>query len=360
MSGIFGALGLPDTDRSYVRTIGQEAVYSATQQLLAQWNADMMGAMGLFVDSVTESHKERYYLPGGGRLQRRGRLTTAGAVRAYGSWDVAYPLEDFGAQVASDDISLAYMDMQQYNRHLDTVLLQDANTVRFEILKAIFNNTAATFVDPIWGSLTVERLANGDSVTYPPVLGSETEATDNHYLESNYAATAISDTNNPYVTIRDELEEHFGIATGGNNILVLINPAEVPETEDLSDFDAIPDTFVSPGANTAIPSGYPSLIPGSSRVIGRTNGVWVAEWRFIPANYMVGIHLDAPKPLKMRVDPADTGLGQGLQLVATDANYPLQASHWRHRFGIGVGNRLNGVVMELGTGGSYTVPAAYQ
>lgn len=356
MSGIFGILGLSDNDRSYVNTIGQSLVFTATQTLLQQYNADLNAAMSIFLDSTTTGFKERYKLPGGGRLQRRGGLAQSAAVKAYGSWDVAFPLEDFGAQLADSDIAMAYMTMPEYNRHVETVMIQDMNTVRFEMLKALFNSTAATFVDPINGSLTIERLANGDSVVYPPVLGSETEATDNHYLESNYAATAISDTNNPYITIREELEEHFGTSTGGDNIVVFINNAETPETEDLSDFDAVPDNYVRVGSNTDVPQGLPT-VPG--KVIGRTNGVWVVEWRWMPANYMFGIHLDAPRPLKMRVDPADTGLGTGLQLVARDMQYPIESAHYRHRFGFGCANRLNGVVMELGTGGTYTVPTAY-
>ena len=356
MSGIFGLLGLSDTDRSFLNTVGQSVVYTASQTLLQQYNADLAQAMSIFVQGTTTGFKERYKLPGGGRLQRRGGLAQSAAVKAYGSWDVAYPLEDFGAQLAESDIAMSYMTMDEYNRHLDTIMLQDMNTVRYEMLKALFNSTAATFVDPINGSLTIERLANGDSVTYPPVLGSETEATDTHYLESGYAATAISDTNNPYTTIRNELEEHFGVSTGGDNIAVLINPAETPETEDLSDFDAVPDNFIRPGANVDIPQNLPS-VPG--RCIGRTNGVWVFEWRWMPASYMFGIHLDAPRPLKMRVDPAETGLGTGLQLVATDETYPLSSAHYRHRFGFGCGNRLNGVALELGTGGTYTVPSSY-
>jgi hypothetical protein len=74
---------------------------------------------------------------------------------------------------------------------------------------------------------------------------------------------------------------------------------------------------------------------------------------------MLGLHLDAPKPLLVREDPAETNLGTGLQLVSQDEDTPFVASHYRHRFGMGVGNRLNGAVMELGTGGSYTVPSAY-
>jgi hypothetical protein len=99
-------------------------------------------------------------------------------------------------------------------------------------------------------------------------------------------------------------------------------------------------------------------VPG--KVIGRhTKGAWLVEWRFIPANYMVAVHAEEAKPLLMRVDPADTGLGTGLQLVANDADFPFVSSFWRHRFGVGVGNRLNGAVMELGTGGTYSVPSGY-
>jgi len=356
MSGIFGILGLNDTDRVFLATVGQQVVYDATMELLNRYNADLTRAMSIFVEGDTETHTERYKLPGGGRLQRRAPGAAAGATKAYGSWDTAYPLEDFGAQIAGDDVAMAYMTMQEYDRHLDTIMIQDVNTVRFEMLLKLFKNTNTTFVDSLWGSLTVVPLANSDTVTYPPVLGSETEATDSHYLQSGYAATAISDSNNPYVTIRAELEEHFGASTGGDNIVVLINQAETPETEDLTDFDAVEDRFVRSGANADVPFGLPD-VPG--RIVGRTNGVWVAEWRWMPANYMFGIHLDAPRPLKMRVDPADTGLPRGLAMVADDDRYPIQSAHWRHRFGVGCANRLNGVVMELGTDGSYGIPTAY-
>mgnify|MGYP000424540598 CR=1 FL=1 len=58
-------------------------------------------------------------------------------------------------------------------------------------------------------------------------------------------------------------------------------------------------------------------------------------------------------------DPVDTGLRTGLQLVATDNQHPFESSFWRHRFGFGAANRLNGVVIELANGGSYTVPSGY-
>lgn len=359
MANIFAALGLQDSDRSFVNTIGQRAVYDATNTILAQYNADLRAAMRVFVGEATSDHKLRYKLPGGGRLQRRGGQAQSGAQKAYGSWDVAFPLEDFGAQLVGDDVALAYMSLQEYNRHLNSILIADQNTVRFELLKALFNNTERTFVDPIWGSLLVEPLANGDSVTYPPVLGSESDATEDHYLETNYASSAISDTNNPFNTAANELEEHFGAMQGGANIVSFINNAQVTKTRALADFVDLSDMGIVPGSNTATLQGLPSGIPG--RIIGRLtdSGVWVSEWRWIPADYIVTTHLDAPPPLAERVDPVETGLGTGLQLVSTDADYPFQAARYRHRFGFGAANRLNGVVTECGTGGTYTIPTAY-
>lgn len=358
MSGIFGVLNLSDTDRSFINTIGQRVVYDAAQQLLTQYNQGLAAAIGAFVERETSDCKLRYKLPGGGRLQRRGGQAQSGNAKAYGAWDVALPLEDFGAALGGDQVTLAYLTIDEFNRHLETIMLQDRNTVRFELLKAIFNSGERTFVDPLYGSLLVEPLANGDSVTYPPVEGSETEATDTHYLESGYASSAISDTNNPLATLRDELEEHFGGgAAGGSNLVVFINNAQTAKVSALTDFSKIGQNFVTLGQDTAVANINVPSVPG--KLIGYSNGVWVSEWRWIPADYMVALHLDAPKPLLMRTDPADTGLGAGLQLVTEDEDYPFRVSHYRHRFGVGCGNRLNGAVMELGTGGTYTIPTAY-
>jgi len=357
MSAIFGHLNISDTDRVFASTAGQQMIFTAAQDYLNRVNADIAAAMAIFVERTTSDFKLRYKLPGGGHLQRRGPDGRYGAVKAYGSWDVAFPLEDFGAQMAENDVDRAYMTVAELERHISTVVAQSVNTKRFEMLKALLNNGADTFVDPLQGSLTIQPLANGDSVTYPPVLGSESEAIEDHYLESGYAASAISDSNNPYITIRDELEEHFGAPTGGSNIAVFINNAQVSKTEDLSDFDDVPDRYIQPGQDTDVPTSVPGGMPG--RVVGRTNGVWVVEWRWIPSAYMAGVHMDAPKPLVQRIDPADTNLGQGLQLVATDTSFPFTGSFWRDRFGLGCGNRLNGVVMELGVGGTYSIPSGY-
>jgi hypothetical protein len=358
MASIFGALGLPDTDYVYVNTVGQSIVYDVTQnQVLGDHREDMQASMAFLVDRTTSDHKIRYKLPGSGEMQRINRQGRPGAVKAINGWDVGLPLEEFGAEVAGDRVTMAYMSMAAYQLHVQTVMRKDMNTTIKEMLKALFNNTERTFVDELWGSLLVEPLANGDSVTYPPLVGSTDDATAQNYLASGYVSASISDTNNPIPTIVSALEGHFGTPTGGSAIAVFINNAETAKIQGLANFDPVPNRFVTYGDNVSLVQGFEdSPLPG--RVLGETDSALIVEWRRIPAGYLLAVHLDAPKPLLRRIDPPQVGLGDGLQLVAEDLDFPFKTADWSHRFGFGVGNRLNGIVMQL-TAGSYTIPTLY-
>lgn len=359
MSGIYGVLNIADTERVYLNTLGQSTVYDAVNEYMAMHNAELAATLGIFVGKTTDIAKERYFLPGGGTLQDMGFAPQGApaAVKTTGYWDVAYPLSDFQAQLAGDRVAYAYATVQDLAREVDGVRARDVNTVRFQILNALLGNTQTTFADPIMGSLSIEPLANGDSVLYPPVVGATTEATENHYLESGYTVASISDTNNPAATVVAELEEHFGAPTGGSNIAMFVASGVGAKLELLTDFVPITRWNIQPGANTAQAVGLPAGMPG--RILGALSGAWIVEWRYLPATYTIGIHLDAPAPLAMRVDPGYTGLGSGLQLVATNDKFPFSNSFYSHRFGVAASNRLNGVVLEVDTGGSYTVPAGY-
>lgn len=366
MAGIFGALSLNDNDRAFSATTGQRVIYDVAAQWIEERNRELNAAMALFVEETTSDHTRRFKLPGGGYLQKRGENGRPAAVKASGSWDVAFPLDDFAAQLAWNDVSMAYMTIAELSNHIMTIVSQNVNTTRFEIMRRLFNNTATVFADPIRGNLTVQPLANGDAVVYPPVLGAVAEATEDHYLESGYVTANISDVNNPYVTIANDLEQHFGTPTGGADIAVLQPATVTAMTRTLTDFVPVGDMGIAYGQDADLAGVIPGeLLRLNGRVIGRMDGsgVWVVEYRYMPTapvDYLLGIHLAAPKPLVKRIDPADTGLGEGLQLVAEDAEMPFGAAFWRNRFGFGAGNRLNGVVMELAAGAGYTIPTAYQ
>lgn len=359
MSAIFGLANLSATDYQYVHTAGEDVIYSATMEYTRIKMAELDRQESVFIQGRTENHTENYKLPGTGRMSRRVTGVRGPAVRAYGGWTVNFPLYDFEEAVVADDVEFAYMTPAEYQNAVDTVLNRYIAERQWQLFHALMDDQGGsdeTFADPKWGNLSIKPLANTDGTTYPPVIGSTTEADDDHYLESGYADSSISDTNNPLVTIKNELVEHFGTTVGGEDIAVFANHDDIPYLEDLTDFDAVEDRNIRSGDNRDIPINLPN-VPGT--VKGRSNGVWVVEWRSLPDNYLVGVHLNAPAPCIERVDPAETGLPQGLNLVARETSHPLQSAIYRARFGIAVRNRLNGVIMELGTGGTYTIPTAY-
>lgn len=356
MSTIFGNLNLNDTDRVFNATQGQRVIYDALMDYVNRVNAEAAASYAVFVSETTQNYKERYHLPGSGYMQEISADQKPDAVKSYGSWDVAYPLRNYADAINGSRVSRAYMTVAELESQSLGIVARSVNTMRREILRALLYKEDETFVDPLWGSLTVKALASGtgDNVLYPPVLGSTTEAVRLRYLGSNYATASISDTNNPIATIVDGLVADFGQQQGNSNIAVFINTAEKAKIKALTDFDEEVDRYVDPAVTINKLSNLPTGLPGV--IVGRTNGAWIVEWPFMPATYMLGIHLDAPAPLKKRIDPADTGLGDGLQLVAEEEEYPFKASFWQNRFGFGVANRLNGYAMQMVTSTTYTSP----
>ena len=362
MSTIFGALDLNNTDRVFNLTIGQETILTAIRDYLARRDAQVDMLISIFVAEDTENFKEKFKLSGVGRMQDMGfnPSTRPALTRVTGEWDVAYQLKSYQSGIGWERIGQAYFTVADMERHVSGIDVENRNSVRFALLKVIFDNTQTSFSDPLHGTLTIEPGANGDTVVYPPIIGVETEAIEDHYLESGYTVANISDTNNPYVTIEADLVHHFGKSQGNDNVAVFIHSDQKAKTQDLTDFVEVTDRFVIPGTQTSTLTGLPTMHPG--RVIGRTNGCWVIEWDWIPTGYMVGVHLDTEPVLKKRVDPADTGLSTGLQIIfgGEVEDFPHTAEYWENRYGFGSGNRLNLVVMEISDGGTYTIPTIYQ
>ena len=360
MSGLAGALNISDTERAFINTVGQQVVFDAVNQLLAEYNEEVNSQTAVFVERQTEKFKMRYLLPGGGKLQQLGEQAPAGAMKRYGKFDVGFPLRGWGAQFSGARVPMAYMSIAELDAHLDTIMIQDLNTLRWRILLSIFEDTNLTFTDPIHGSITVTRLANTDGTLFPPVLGSETEADDDHYAETAYNVAAIADANNPVDTTVQEIAEHFGgVGSSGKNFVYFHGADQTAYLAAITGYVPVSDFAVLEGDDqdrfrASIPN-----VPG--RVHGRLSGAFLSEWDgWIPDTYCICILLGVPAPLLMRVDPADTGLVSGLHLVTTNDQYPFISAHYENRFGFGCGNRLSAAVLEISGGGAtYTPPTAY-
>lgn len=350
MSTIYGAIGIQDRNAN-VDAVGQRLVFDTVNQFASRQEAELDTASRLFVQEETELYSETYFLPGSGMLQAANNLSRPGAVKSIGSWSVGYPIEDGRDQIANDDVTLAYMNGSQLDAHVSGVMNRYTNWKRFLMLRALLNKDNETVLDQIRGSITVKRLANGDTDVYPPIIGSATEATENHYYGTNYASGSISDTNNPIKTLSNELSEHFG---DGQKV-AFINAADQDKIAALTAFyDKVPQ-YVTLGANGDTASASGLAVPGS--FIGAANDVAIFVWNWIPSGYIFGLDAAQPAPLKKRVDSVASLRGFGL--VATQTEHPLNESFWRAREGYGVANRLNGVALQLVASTSYTTPTAY-
>lgn len=353
---IWGILQLPDASVS-VTQVGQTLTFDAINELAARHNDAINRVIANLVGETTINAESYFETPGGGMMQEANRLTRPGAIKTAGRYNVGFPIRDARDQIAGDDVTLAYMTLQQVQRQVTNVFFRHLNWVRFHILRALFNNANETYPDEYLArDITVRRLANTDGTIYAPVINSETGADDNHYLVSGYVATAISNTNNPYPVIKAEIEEHFG----PGNIVVFIHSDEQAETEALTAFVGIGDAKIrQPLDQDVIVGAIPTGIPGT--VIGRVSGVWVAVWMNIPTGYMVGLDIDQEPPLTKRVDiPTDIGGRGRLELIAQQTEFPLRESFWRDRHGYGVSNRLSAVVMQHKAPGAYDIPTVYQ
>jgi hypothetical protein len=348
MSTIYGALGISDVNTT-VNTVGQQLIFDELNTFAARVEADLNLMSSMFVQGDTTDHSETYLLPAGGMMQDANEFTRPGAIKRSGELSVAFPIEDARDQVAASDIAIAYMNGPQLDAHMRSVEMRYANWKRFRILKALFNETNETFADPLRGSLTIRRLANGDGTLYPPVIGATAEAQEDHYSGINNAT--ISDTFNPFALASADLSEHFG---EGQKV-AFINSAQEATTKALTDFyDAVPQ-YVTLGNGTAFASV--NGLPAPGRFIGAANQQAIFVWDYIPAGYVLSVDAAQPAPLKRRLDiPTEL---QGLQLVATQQEYPLTGSFWRAREGYGAANRLNGVVIHIAASASYTIPALY-
>lgn len=360
MSTIFALAGLNASDYAYTISADRALLYDAVAMYMQMHEEALTLSSALFVQPTsTTISSERYRLPMTGRMQEARPGVAAAVKKAVGSWDVQYPLKHFSDFVAGTHVDLAYLTPSEFQAHIDGIMTRYVGTKRWEILYSLLNNTNKTFEDDRLGTLTVKPLANGDSVVYPPKLGSDTEATENHYLVSGYTSASISDTNNPAATITNHLVHHFGRMTGGSDIVVCIHPDEQAKIESLAAFVAVTDTRVSLNDTAANLADVPANVPGE--VIGRLSGATVAVWDFVPSGYLMGVHRGVAAPLKQRIDPPETGLGNGnlRNLDPITRVDEITFNRWEARFGMGVANRLNGVVMQLKASGSYDIPSDY-
>lgn len=334
---------------------------SAINAMLARYQAERDDATNLFVQETTTRRTERVATAGIDEGQILGPDGRPLETRSAGRTEVAYPWDRYGWAFGGNSETAAAMTVADTQRSINSITAGNARRHMREINRAFWVKDNyeweedETYVDDS-GTLIIRRLANGDGTEYPATIHAMDDAEDDHYLVSGYPATEISDTNNPFVTMANEIREHFD---SGETVVAFINSAQRNAVlTGLSDFVDADVDGITRGANEDRAAALGGRnVPGDFLGVDGDSGVYVYVWDRTPAGYMDAFPVNQPAPLKMRI-PRLAAL-QGFRLEAEEEHNPMWKRTYRDRFGYGVANRLNAVVMQLKADGEYETPAVY-
>lgn len=326
--------------------VGTATVWDMIRESVNEHNRQIDALLGTIAQRTT-LHQERFRLPGSGTLQPLDEYGSPRPVRPGSYFDVAYPIRGGGTGFGGNRVTNALMTVQEINNLTLDAQRRDADWLRRHMLAAIFTNTTVSFDDPGFGSLTIQPLANGDTVEYNKVGGST--ATDTHYLAQ---ADAIDDSHNPFDDIYDELMEH---PSNGNGPVVVYVPTNLTSSvEALTAFTEVGDPDLRYGVNTTqIGAAFGRRF--GDEVLGKVNKCWVIEWRALPDSYMIAVAEGAGPILGMREYPAPAL--QGL-FTESPPDGNLKETHLIRYAGFGVRNRIGALAYRVGNG-SYAIPSGY-
>lgn len=326
-----------------------QLVTDAIALSVAEHNRQMDSLLALFANRTTQ-YKGRYAQVGANRLQPLDENGRARPVVPSGYYDIALPIRDAGTAWGATFKAKELMTVADADRITAMMINGDAVWVRDQVMGALFASATHTFIDDQFGSLTVQPLANGDSVTYLKA-GTLSGATDTHQLAQ---AAAIADANDPYPTIYDELTEH---PENSGDVVALISTSLVATTKALTGFNEIADPNIAYGGMTDRLIGtLDARVPG--KVIGYHDaGVWIAEWGSVPSGYIIATVTGGERPLGMREYSAASL--QGFIQVPDDRNdHPFYERQYVRYAGFGAWNRVGALAYRIGNG-TYAVPTGY-
>jgi hypothetical protein len=353
----YGFVSLDDLYTQRVNTVGIQRVYDAVQESVDEYNRVVNAMMAQMVQRTTMA-QEWIELPGGGTLQP---LTPDGnplPIVPSGAYTQGYPIAGAGTAWGTNRITREFLTVEEADRFTDDALQKDADWRMRHLLASILDETSWTFVDKYGtgestkglGNLTINPLANGDSVTYMRRGGST--SADDHYLAT---ADAIADATNPFTDIKAELVEH---PTNSGPYVAYVASNLIEAVTGLTEFVEPDDEDVDNRSDTGLAAIPATILGPGEEVKGklRSSGIWIVEWARMPSDYMIVQALGAGPFVAMRELAAPN-----LQGLFTEG-FNVDGNHTEQRFlrwaGFGVRNRVAAVVQRIGNA-SYATPTAY-
>lgn len=353
---LYGFESLATLSAQRVSEVGVGRVYAAIREAAGEYTRQVNGIMSSMVERTTLA-QEQIELAGDGTLQPLDEYGNPLPVRPSGYYQVAYPIQGGGTAWGSNRVSRALMTVDEAARNTQDALRRDADWISRHFLASLLDNVTWSFNDRIGpngskglGSITIQPLANTDTVTYNR-RGGSAQAVDEHYLAQ---AADISDSDNPFPSIRDELEEH---PSNSGPIVAYVASDLRSDIEGLSTFVEIDDPNLIYGDQETRVGRIVDEGPGDE-LLGyiRGDNIFVVEWRAMPSSYMIAHSTGAGPVVKMREYDAPELQGFFPEEFSPDGN--LQEMRMLRFAGFGVFNRVAACVQYIG-GASYTIPTGY-
>ena len=348
MATLYGVLTEKDLYNQRVEAVSIETVLDAVTQSVEEHNRQLDAMMGLFVQPTTE-YKTRFLSAATARLQPLDAAGRALPLKPGGQYDLAFPLHMAGAAWGTDYVTSKKMKVQELARITSLMLDADTRWMRDHILAALFYKSSTnpwTFTDPAHGSLSIYGLANGDTVTYQVMTGGDSSPTDDHLKGTGALAAAT------FQDIHDELKEH---PENEGDVIAFIPTNLKATAEGLTGYYPVADMNLRQGANVTVLTGRLNApIPGE--IIGYCEGCWIAEWRSLPDNYVIGCMTGGEKSLAMREDEEQDL--RGFREVADRDDHPWYEKQYLRRAGFGGWNRVGAIVYRCDNA-TYAIPTGY-
>lgn len=353
----YGFVGIQDLYAQRVQQAGPDRVWDAIADSLAEYSRVADAILGAWAQRTIVA-MEQVELAGSGTLQPLDEWGNPLPVQPSGYYQVAYPIQGGGTAFGDNRVTRAIMTVEEVARLTMDAMQRDKDWLIRHALAALFTNTTWTFADKVGpngtkglGDITIQPLANGDSVVYAR-KGALTASTDTHYLAQ---AGAIADNANPFPTIKAELDEH---PSNSGPVVAYIASDLVTTTTALTEFVEVNDPDIRYGAdNDTLSANGAALIGPGKEVLGKTkSGVWVVEAPIIPSNYIVAVSTGGGAPLRMREYAAAELQGLFLENHSPDGNQ--QISRFIRYAGFGARNRVAALAMRIGNG-NYAIPTGY-
>ena len=347
---LYGFHNLQDLASARISGTNQEAVNTAIRDAVAEHNRQINALMGLFVDRTT-MYTERYAQMGSAGLQPLDSNGRALPIKPAGFYNVAYPIQQGGAAWGANYVTRVKMTVADAERATALLIGADMRWMRDRILASLFASATWTFTDALYGDLTIQPLAlASDGVTYGLSAGADSASTDTHQLAT---ASAIADATNPFPAIYTELMEH---PENSGDVIFFIPTGLKDAVSGLATFHPIADSNVQPGSGQSVLTGTLGVQTPGNLIGYEDSGVWIVEWKSLPANYGIGVATGGNRALGMREDPEPEL--QGFKLVAERNDHPFYESQWLRRAGFGGRNRVGALVHRFGNG-TYAAPTGF-